>query len=286
MGKLDGKRIIVTGGAGGIGNAAVRLFAAEGARVACTFNSAEPEVPAGVHTARCNIADKAEVNRVFDHFAEALGGLDVLVHAAGKHGSQAAELVGEQDWDAMFDLNGKATVWTNQAAFRHMREHGGSIVNMGSVEGVRGFAGNAIYAASRGAVMAWTRSVALEWGTHGVRVNCVAPAIHTEIFERQRQQMDAATLRDGRRTSRRRDPARRQDGRRAARPRPGARLPRRRRLALHHRPDPRGRRRPDDARFLSGACAGSPAGWPLPVHSPCRHARPTHHRSCSMTRPR
>ena len=74
-----------------------------------------------------------------------------LVHAAGKHGSQAAELVGEQDWDEMFDLNGKATVWTNQAAFRHMREHGGSIVNMGSVEGVRGFAGNSMYAASRGA---------------------------------------------------------------------------------------------------------------------------------------
>ncbi len=194
MGKLEGKRIIVTGGAGGIGNAAVRLFAAEGARVACTWNHAGPEVPAGVDTARCNIADKTEVNRVFDRFAAALGGLDVLVHAAGRHGSQAAELVGEPDWDAMFDLNGKATVWTNQAALLHMREHGGSIVNMGSVEGVRGFAGNAVYAASRGAVMAWTRSVALEWGRHGVRVNCVAPAIHTDIFERQRQHMDAATL--------------------------------------------------------------------------------------------
>ncbi|MBP9034954.1 MAG: SDR family oxidoreductase [Pseudomonadales bacterium] len=194
MGKLEGKRIIVTGGAGGIGNAAVRLFAAEGARVACTWNHSGPEVPAGVDTARCNIADKTEVNRVFDRFAAALGGLDVLVHAAGRHGSQAAELVGEPDWDAMFDLNGKATVWTNQAALLHMREHGGSIVNMGSVEGVRGFAGNAVYAASRGAVMAWTRSVALEWGRHGVRVNCVAPAIHTDIFERQRQHMDAATL--------------------------------------------------------------------------------------------
>jgi NAD(P)-dependent dehydrogenase (short-subunit alcohol dehydrogenase family) len=67
-------------------------------------------------------------------------------------------------------------------------------VNMGSVEGVRGFAGNAVYAASRGAVMAWTRSVALEWGRCGVRVNCVAPAIHTEIFERQRAALDPATL--------------------------------------------------------------------------------------------
>ena len=96
MGNLDGRRIIVTGGAGGIGNAAVRLFAAEGARVACTFNNAEPDAPPGVHTARCNIADRAEVYRVFERFAETLGGLDVLVHAAGKHGSQAAELVDEQ----------------------------------------------------------------------------------------------------------------------------------------------------------------------------------------------
>lgn len=193
MGRLEGKRIIVTGGAGGIGNAAVRLFAAEGARVACTFNQAVPDVPAGVPAARCDITDKAEVFAVFDQLAAALGGLDVLVHAAGRHGSQSAELIGERDWDAMFDANGKATVWTNQAAFRHLRGHGGSIVNMGSVEGVRGFAGNSMYAASRGAVMAWTRSVAQEWGRHGVRVNCVAPAVHTEIFERQRARMDEAT---------------------------------------------------------------------------------------------
>jgi len=193
VGRLEGKRIIVTGGAGGIGNAAVRLFASEGARVACTYNNANPDAPAGVQTARCDITDKAEVNAVFDRFVAELGGLDVLVHAAGRHGSQPAELVGERDWDAMFDANGKATVWTNQAAFRHLKDHGGSIVNMGSVEGVRGFAGNAMYSASRGAVMAWTRTVALEWGRHGVRANCVAPAVQTEIFARQRAQMDDST---------------------------------------------------------------------------------------------
>lgn len=194
MGKLAGKRIIVTGGAGGIGNAAVRLFVQEGAKVACTYNSAQPDVPAGVFTARCNIADKAEVDTVFDRFAAELGGLDALVHAAGVHGSQPADQVDEANWDRMFDLNGKGAVWTNQAAFRHLRANGGSIVNMGSVEGVRGFAGNAIYSASRGAVMAWTRSIALEWGRHRVRANCVAPAIHTDIYQRQRDAMDAASL--------------------------------------------------------------------------------------------
>lgn len=194
MGKLQDKRIIVTGGAGGIGHAAVQLFAREGARVACTINQSTPELPDGVISARCDIGDRADVNRVFDQLVEQLGGLDVLVHAAGVHGSCAAEAVDAEHWDWMFDRNGKGTVWTNQAAWRHLRQGGGSIVNMGSVEGVRGFPGNAIYAASRGAVMAWTRSVAREWGAAGVRVNCVAPAIHTDIYQRQRDAMDADSL--------------------------------------------------------------------------------------------
>lgn len=194
MGKLEGKRIIVTGGAGGIGNAAVQLLVREGARVACTYNSKQPELPASVVSRRCNIADRAEVHQVFAAMVKEMGGLDALVHAAGVHGSCPAEEIDEANWDHMFDLNGKGAVWTNQAAFRHMRESGGSIINMGSSEGVRGFAGNATYAASRGAVMAWTRSIALEWACHGVRANCVAPVIATEIFQRQRQSLDEAAL--------------------------------------------------------------------------------------------
>lgn len=194
MGRLEGKRIIVTGGAGGIGNAAVKLFAGAGARVGCTWNSTRPDVPDGVALARCDIADAASVEAAFAALEAALGGLDVLIHAAGLHGSMPAESIDAAHWDRLFDGNGKATVWTNQAAFRRMKANGGSIVNMGSVEGVRGFAGNAVYAASRGAVMAWTRSVALEWGVHGVRVNCVAPAIATDIFARQRAALDETTL--------------------------------------------------------------------------------------------
>lgn len=194
MNKLQGKRIIVTGGAGGIGNAAVQFFVAEGARVACTYNATVPELPEGVIAKRCNIADRDEVNAVFDAMVAELGGLDALVHAAGAHGSCPADEIDEAHWNHLFDLNGKATVWTNQAAFRHLKASGGSIVNMGSVEGVRGFAGNAIYAASRGAVMAWTRSVAQEWGRFRVRVNCLAPAIHTNIYQRQRDALPPDAL--------------------------------------------------------------------------------------------
>jgi NAD(P)-dependent dehydrogenase (short-subunit alcohol dehydrogenase family) len=151
-------------------------------------------LPAGVIAKRCNITDRAEVNAVFDDIVAELGGLDTLIHAAGAHGSCSAAEVDEAHWNHLLDLNGKAAVWTNQAAFRHLKDTGGSIVNMGSVEGVRGFAGNSVYAASRGAVMAWTRSVAQEWGGHRVRVNCVAPAIHTDIYQRQRDNMPAAAL--------------------------------------------------------------------------------------------
>jgi NAD(P)-dependent dehydrogenase (short-subunit alcohol dehydrogenase family) len=195
MGTLDGKRVIVTGGAGGIGNAAVIALHAAGARVACTFNAAKPDLPEGVHSERCDITSKGEIDHAFDRFAAELGGLDVLIHAAGIHGSCPAEQLTEEGWDRMMALNGRATMLTNQAAFRHMQSTGGggSIVNMGSVEGVRGYAGNAAYAASRGAVMAWTRSVALEWGRHGIRANCVAPVVFTGPAERMRAKLDDAT---------------------------------------------------------------------------------------------
>jgi NAD(P)-dependent dehydrogenase (short-subunit alcohol dehydrogenase family) len=193
MGTLDGKRIIVTGGAGGIGNAAVHALAAEGAKVACTYNKAAPDLPSGVAAAPMDITNRAQVNAVFDSLAHVLGGLDVLIHAAGLHGSFPADQLTDEAWDSMFALNCKATMLTNQAAFRHMiAAGGGSIVNMGSVEGVRGFAGNACYAATRGAVMAWTRSIALEWGRHNIRANCVAPVVFTAPAQRMRAQLDEA----------------------------------------------------------------------------------------------
>ncbi len=194
MGQLDGKRVIITGGAGGIGYAAVKAFRAAGARVACTYNSEVPALPEGVVSARCDITAKAEVDAVFDGFATSLGGLDALIHAAGLHGSCPADQLTEDGWDSMFRLNCTATLFTNQAAFRHMRDAGGAIVNMGSVEGVRGFAGNACYAATRGAVMSWTRSIALEWGRHNIRANCVAPVAETRAAQRMRAHMDAAGI--------------------------------------------------------------------------------------------
>ena len=192
MNEVDGKRVIVTGGAGGIGNPTVAALVAAGARVACTYNTDEPRVADGVVVRRCDIADKADVDATFDAFVGAWGGLDGLVHAAGTYGAAVAADVSGDEWDRMLTLNGKATMFTNQAAYRHLRAAGGSIVNMGSCEGVRGMPGNAVYAASRGAVMAWTRSVAREWGGSGVRVNAVAPVMETRLARRARDTMDEA----------------------------------------------------------------------------------------------
>jgi NAD(P)-dependent dehydrogenase (short-subunit alcohol dehydrogenase family) len=190
---LEGKRVIVTGGAGGIGGAAVRALVERGARVACTVHEVTADVPDGVAVAPCDIARRASVDEAVDGLVAALGGLDALIHAAGIHGSAPAADLSEEDWDRMFALNGKGTLFTNQAAYRHLHERGGSIVNMGSVEGVRGTAGNAAYAASRGAVMAWTRSVAQEWARHGIRVNCVAPVVETRLYHRIRDSLDDAS---------------------------------------------------------------------------------------------
>jgi NAD(P)-dependent dehydrogenase (short-subunit alcohol dehydrogenase family) len=192
VGVLDGKRIIITGGAGGIGNAAAHLFHKEGAALACTYNKDVPKLPRGVHVAQCDIGNKASVDQAFDKLAGELGGLDVLIHAAGVHSSMPAHELTEAEWDRVFQLNGKATMFTNQAAYRHMHAKGGSIVNMGSVEGVRGMAGNASYAASRGAVMSWTRAVALEWARHKIRVNALAPVAYTKLAEQLMDKLDDA----------------------------------------------------------------------------------------------
>ena len=191
-GRLAGKRIVVTGGAGGIGNAAIRTLVEQGARVGCTVNQELPALPDGVESRRCDITSRPEVDETFDALAETLGGLDVLIHAAGVHGRCPAEELDEESWDRIFALNCKATLFTNQAAFRHLRGSGGSIVNMGSCEGVRGFAGNAAYASTRGAVMSWTRSIALEWGCHEIRANCVAPVVETRLAQRGLEGMGEA----------------------------------------------------------------------------------------------
>jgi NAD(P)-dependent dehydrogenase (short-subunit alcohol dehydrogenase family) len=196
--QLGGKRIVVTGGASGIGAGAVRAYVAEGARVAVldVDDAGGEAVAAAAGSAaiyrHCDVARRAEVDRVFDEVAATFGGLDVLAHVAGVERGTPAEAIADDEWDLVFAVNVKGTLYTNQAAFRHLKDHGGRIINFGSGAAIRGQRGSAHYSASKGAVMAWTRTVAQEWARYGITVNSVVPAIWTPMYDRHRARMSEA----------------------------------------------------------------------------------------------
>jgi NAD(P)-dependent dehydrogenase (short-subunit alcohol dehydrogenase family) len=137
----------------------------------------------------CDVAVRAEVDQAFDDVASAFGGLDVLAHVAGIERGTPAEAIPDGEWDLVFAVNVKGTLYTNQAAFRHLQAHGGRIINFGSGAAIRGQRGSAHYSASKAAVMAWTRTVAQEWARHGITANSVVPAIWTPMYDRHRERM-------------------------------------------------------------------------------------------------
>jgi NAD(P)-dependent dehydrogenase (short-subunit alcohol dehydrogenase family) len=192
---LQGKRAIVTGGASGIGAATVRAYVREGARVV-TLDVDEAggarvcaEAGGGATFAHCDIADRGQVLAAVDRAVAQLGGLDVMANVAGVERRTPAEEIPDAEWDLIFSVNVKGTLYTNQAAFPHLRERGGRIINFGSGAGIRGQAGSAHYSASKGAVMAWTRTVAQEWAKYRITVNSVVPAIWTPMYDAWRARM-------------------------------------------------------------------------------------------------
>lgn len=197
--QLNGRRIIVTGGAQGIGAGAVRAFAAEEGHVASldiddelgkkVAAEASQRGPGAVRYYHCDISSRAEVEDTFKSAVGHLGGLDALVNIAGVDTFAPAENITDQDWDLTLKVNARGTMYTNQAAFKYMRDHGGRIINFASSAGMNGSQGSAHYAASKGAVLAWTRTVAREWGKYGITVNAIAPAVWTRLFDAKRASM-------------------------------------------------------------------------------------------------
>ncbi|MFE4966139.1 SDR family NAD(P)-dependent oxidoreductase [Streptomyces sp. NPDC056660] len=196
--QLQGRRVVVTGGASGMGEGIVRAFPSLGAEVVSLDLSAEKGAEiakeAGAHFVACDVSDPASVERAFADAVEYLGGLDVLIHAAGIAPGGRAEEISLETWRKVVDINATGTFLTNQAAFEHLKERGGRIINFASAAGVQGYPGKAAYAAAKGAVVAWTRSVAVEWGPRGVTVNAIAPAIWTPMYDRTRASMSPEQL--------------------------------------------------------------------------------------------
>jgi NAD(P)-dependent dehydrogenase (short-subunit alcohol dehydrogenase family) len=184
---LDGRRILVTGGATGIGAAAVRVLSQAGAAVVATYHRTPPADREGVSWVQCDVRDAASVDEMVRGAAETLGGLDVLLHAAGLWQPGVPGQITGEEIDFLVDTNLKATIFTNQAAYAVMRKSGGRIINFGSGEAVMGSPISALYAATKGAVAAWTRSIAKAWAAEGVTAVALAPAVQTPGADRLRE---------------------------------------------------------------------------------------------------
>ena len=185
---LQGRRILVTGGATGIGAAAVRVLTEAGAAVVATYHRTTPPDRARVSWVQCDVRDSAAVNDIVNGAAETLGGLDVLLHAAGLWQPGVPGQINGEDIDFLVDTNLKATIFTNQAAYAVMRKDGGGrIIKFGSGEAVMGSPISAVYAATKGAVSAWTRSIARAWAAEKVSAIALAPAVQTPGADRLRE---------------------------------------------------------------------------------------------------
>jgi NAD(P)-dependent dehydrogenase (short-subunit alcohol dehydrogenase family) len=196
--RLDGRRIIVTGGASGMGRGLVLALPTLGARVVSMDRTVaegkEVAAGAGADFIECDVTDQDGVQRSFADAVGILGGLDVLIHAAGIAPGATAEDTDLALWNSVMTVNATGTFLTNLAALPYLRDHGGQIINFASAAGVQGYPGKPAYAASKGAVAAWIRSIAVEWGPYGITVNALAPAIKTPMYQRTRDSMTSEHL--------------------------------------------------------------------------------------------
>lgn len=181
-GRLEGKRIILTGGATGIGRAAVHAFVAEGARVAfADINdkaaaAVAAEAGASARFIRCDVSQESEVEALFREGVAFLGGLDVLVNNAGTILFQPISQFTVETWDRILAINVRAHFITMKTALPHLKQAGGgSIINTSSLAGLRGAPGGTAYSASKGAVNALTSAAAMEFAPDKIRVNAICP---------------------------------------------------------------------------------------------------------------
>lgn len=171
-----GTRLLVTGGARGIGRAVADAFAARGARVCILDRDAVPEAPAGWLCVAGNVADPTAVEAAFAAMDAAWGGVDVAMANAGIAMNTPTIDLSASEWQRALDINLTGAFLTAQAAARRMlRDGAGLILFTSSLYGSVGGAERAAYCATKAAVANLARALACEWGPSGVRVNALAP---------------------------------------------------------------------------------------------------------------
>nr|WP_297306197.1 3-oxoacyl-[acyl-carrier-protein] reductase [uncultured Flavobacterium sp.] len=190
---LEGKTAIVTGATRGIGRGIALVFAQQGANVAFTYSSSEEAakilenelIALGVNAKgyKSNAADFNEAQTLVDQVLEAFGNIDILINNAGITKDNLLMRMSEEDFDNVIDVNLKSVFNMTKAVQKTMlKNRKGSIINMSSVVGVKGNAGQTNYAASKAGVIGFSKSVALELGSRNIRCNVIAPGfIETEM---------------------------------------------------------------------------------------------------------
>jgi 3-oxoacyl-[acyl-carrier protein] reductase len=198
--RLEGKSVLVTGSNRGIGKGIAIGLAKAGAHVGVTFSGSSPESEAKAH-ALCkelealggkaiainvNVADEEQCKAAVDRMVKEFGGLYGLVNNAGVAIDQLTLRYKSEDWDKLMSINLKGAFLMSKAALRPMmkQDNGASIVNMSSVVGEMGNAGQAVYSASKAGLIGMTKSMAREFASRQIRVNAIAPGfIDTEMTQ-------------------------------------------------------------------------------------------------------
>ncbi|HMR89285.1 MAG TPA: 3-oxoacyl-[acyl-carrier-protein] reductase [Saprospiraceae bacterium] len=193
MGLLSGKVALITGGSRGIGEAIVMKYAEEGADIAFTYVSSEEKALAVVAAAeqkgvrvkayKSDASDYAQAESLVNDVVETFGKIDILINNAGITKDTLMLRMSEEQWDQVMHVNLKSVFnLTKHILKPMMKNRSGSIINMSSVVGVFGNAGQANYAASKAGIIGFTKSIAKEVGSRNIRCNAIAPGfIETDM---------------------------------------------------------------------------------------------------------
>lgn len=192
---LEGKNVIITGASRGIGKGIAKEFAKNGANIAFTYLSSEKkanllerelsEYGGNVKAYKSDASDFFAANQLAKQVVQDLGGIDVLVNNAGITKDNLLIRMSEEDFGTVMKINMNSVFNMTKAVLGYMlKAKAGSIINMSSVVGIKGNAGQANYSASKSAINGFTKSIALEVGSRNIRCNAIAPGfIETEMTE-------------------------------------------------------------------------------------------------------
>jgi 3-oxoacyl-[acyl-carrier protein] reductase len=192
------KIVCVTGGSRGIGRAVVEDFSNKGATVFFTYHlheeaAVETQRQCGAFKIKCAQSDQTEIDKTVEFICGRHGKIDVLVNNAGTTADQYLMMMPAEEWMRVMDTNINGAFRWSKAVCRPMLSAGsGAIINVASISGLMGIGGQTNYAASKGALLAFTRSLAAELGPKGVRVNAVVPGfIDTDMTAKMPRQIKA-----------------------------------------------------------------------------------------------